>query len=269
MTALEVVGLTVQFGPKVLVEDVSLNVEPGEWLTVIGPNGAGKSTLLNAVAGLVPFRGELRFYGEQLAAMPRRSRARKVALVAQNPVVPPGMTVYDYVLLGRTPHIPVLGRESASDLAVVEDICERLELVELANRQLETLSGGERQRVFLARALAQLAGAERAVLLLDEPTTALDVGHQQDVMDLVDELRSDVGLSVMSTMHDLLIAGEYADRLLMLADGVRVAMGKPSQVLTAELLLQHYRATVEVVDTSSGPVAVPVRRERSTRSSDR
>jgi iron complex transport system ATP-binding protein len=143
-----------------------------------------------------------------------------MATVPQNPAVPPGMAVRDYVLLGRTPYIRTLGRESTADLAAVDAVLDRLDLTRLAHRRLETLSGGERQRAFLARALAQGA----TLLLLDEPTAALDIGHQQEVLDLVDELRRGSGITVLACMHDLSVAGEYADRLVLLV-AVRVVAG--------------------------------------------
>jgi iron complex transport system ATP-binding protein len=182
-----------------------------------------------------------------------------VATVPQNPVVPPGMAVLDYVLLGRTPYLRPLGRESKGDLDAVTAVLTRLDLTGFADRPLETLSGGERQRVFLARALAQGA----TVLLLDEPTSALDIGHQQEVLDLVDELRADHGLTVLATMHDLSIAGEYADRMVLLARGRVVAAGTPAAVLTEAALAEHYGARVRVVEGEQGPLIVPVRRPRS------
>ena len=263
MTALHVSDLSVELGGKPIVKSVSLAVEPGEWCTIIGPNGAGKSTMLNAIAGLLPSAGGISYRGRPFANISRRQRAREVAVVAQNPTVPPGMSVFDYVLLGRNPHVPPLGRESANDLEVAWDVCKRLSLVEFARRDLETLSGGERQRAFLARALTQLSGTEYGLLLLDEPTSALDIGHQQEVLDLVDDLRCDADLTVITSMHELSVAGEYADRLLLLVDGERVAYGPPSEVLTQELISRHYKARVNVVETPDGPVVVPVRRWRS------
>jgi iron complex transport system ATP-binding protein len=160
------------------------------------------------------------------------------------------------VLLGRTPYIPALATESPADLDAVDEVLTRLDLQRFAGRRLESLSGGERQRVFLARALAQ--GAR--LLLLDEPTSALDIGHQQDVLELVDKLRRDRGLTVLATMHDLSIAGEYAERMVLMADGTVVAAGTPREVLTQELLAQHYQARVRVIDGEQGPLVVPVRR---------
>jgi iron complex transport system ATP-binding protein len=256
MTAVVVEGLRVSLGGTEVLGGVDLTVAEGEWVTVIGPNGAGKSTLLRAVAGRLAHRGSVRILGTPSAALSRRALARRVAAVAQTPIVPPGMAVLDYVLLGRTPHISPLGRESAADLAVVAEALERLKLAAFAGRVLSTLSGGERQRAFLARALAQ----EAPVLLLDEPTSALDIGHQQDVLELVDELRRDRALTVLATMHDLSVAGEYADRLVLMAGGRVVAAGPPREVLTERLLADQYNARVRVVAGEHGPIVVPVRR---------
>jgi iron complex transport system ATP-binding protein len=253
--AIEARGLAVELGGTPVLRGVDLDVALGEWVTVIGPNGAGKSTMLRAVAGLLSVAGSVAFSGTPAARLRRRERARLIAMVAQNPIVPPGIAVLDYVLLGRTPYIRPLGRESAADLAAVDAALDRLDLTRFANRRMETLSGGERQRVFLARAFAQGA----TILLLDEPTTALDIGHQQEVLDLVDSLRRDHRLTVLATMHDLSLAGEYADRLVLLAGGRVVASGPPRQVLTEALLAEHYRARVRVVDTGDGPLVVPVR----------
>ena len=253
-------GLRVRLGRATVVDGVDLDVAEGEWVTIIGPNGAGKSTVLRAVGGLLPYAGSIALAGTGLDALSRRHRARTVATVAQNPVVPPAMLVYDYVLLGRTPYIAALGRESDSDLAVVDEVLAALDLEGFAGRRLDTLSGGERQRAFLARALAQ--GGR--ILLLDEPTSALDIGHQQEVLDLVDRLRAERGLTVLATMHDLSAAGEYADRLVLLAGGRIVARGTAREVLTEDLLAEHYRVRVKVIDGEQGPLVVPVRRSPST-----
>jgi iron complex transport system ATP-binding protein len=253
--SLELRDVGVDLDGHEIVRGVSIAVGSGEWVTVIGPNGAGKSTLLRAIGGLTRSRGAIELSGRPAASLGRRERARLVAMVPQDPVVPPGMIVVDYVLLGRTPYMSPLGRESAADIAAVDAVLDRLDLHGFAGRRLESLSGGERQRVFLARALAQGAG----LLLLDEPTTALDIGHQQEVLDLVDELRRDHGLTVLATMHDLSIAGEYADRMVLLAGGRVVASGTPREVLTEPLLAEHYRARVRVVDGDHGPLVVPVR----------
>ena len=248
-------GLRVELGGGVILHGVDLAVEEGEWVAVIGPNGAGKSTLLNAVTGVVPATGVASLSGHDVRRMRHRERARVVAMVAQSPVVPPGVTVLDYVLLGRTPYIPRFGRESAADLDVVREVLDRLELRHFAGRVLPTLSGGELQRVFLARALAQ----ETRLLLLDEPTSALDIGHQQEVLDLVDTLRRDRELTVLMTMHDLSIAGAYADRVVLLAGGRVVASGTPREVITESMIATHYQARVRVVEAEGGPLVVPIR----------
>jgi iron complex transport system ATP-binding protein len=252
---LDISALRVTLGKAEILHGMDLAVGGGEWVTVIGPNGAGKSTLLRAVGGSLPYAGSIAIAGTQTSALPRRKRAQLVATVAQHPVVPPGMRVLDYVLLGRTPYIAPLGRESEKDVSIARQRLAELDLIGFADRELETLSGGERQRAFLARALAQ----DAPLLLLDEPTTALDIGHQQEVLELVDGLRREHGLTVFATMHDLSVAGEYADRLVLLASGWVVAEGAPEDVLTEELLHEHYRARVRVIKGEHGPVVVPIR----------
>jgi iron complex transport system ATP-binding protein len=252
---LAISGLRVTLGRAEILHGIELAVGGGEWVTVIGPNGAGKSTLLRAVGGSLPHLGSICIGGTETSALPRRKRAQLVAAVAQHPVVPPGMRVLDYVLLGRTPYIAPLGRESARDISIAQQRLAELDLAGFAGRELETLSGGERQRAFLARALAQ----DAPLLLLDEPTSALDIGHQQEVLELVDALRREHGLTVLATMHDLSAAGEYADRLLLLASGHVVAAGTPAEVLTEKILHEHYRARVRVIAGEHGPVVVPIR----------
>jgi iron complex transport system ATP-binding protein len=254
-TAVRVRGVRVELDRTEIIAGIGLEVAAGSWVTIIGPNGAGKSTLLRAIGGLVRYTGEVELFGTALERLRRRERARLVATVPQDPVVPPGMSVLDYALLGRTPYIRPLASESATDLDVVADVLDLLDLGRFAGRRLESLSGGERQRVFLARALAQ--GAK--LLLLDEPTTALDIGHQQDVLELVDRMRHERGLTVLSTMHDLSVAGEYAEQMVLLAAGGIVASGTPREVLTEELLGRHYKARVRVVEGGQGPLVVPVR----------
>lgn len=253
--ALDVEGLRVRLGGREILRAVTFDVPSGSWVCAIGPNGAGKTTLLHAVAGLVPFEGRVGLWGRQLGLYPRRERARLVALVPQQPVIPDGVTVEDYVLLGRTPHLGVLGTERRADLTAVEGALGRLELLWAAERRLDTLSGGELQRVVLARALAQ----EAPLLLLDEPTTGLDLGHQIRVLELVDELRREHGLTVLSTMHDLTLAGRFADRFALLSRGRLVSRGSRSEVLDAAVIAEHFGASVRVIgDGDIGWAVVPV-----------
>jgi len=256
VSAVTVDGLTVSLGGTEILHGISTSVERGEWVAVIGPNGAGKTTMLRAVASLVDFAGRIELLGDDLHHLARGERARRVAFVAQTPTMPAEMSVLEYVLLGRTPYIGYLATERRSDHDAAEAAIARLELTGFARRRLSSLSGGERQRVVLARALAQ----DAPLLLLDEPTTALDVGRQQQALEIVDELRATEGLTVLSAMHDLTLAGQYADRLLLLDHGRLVADGSAGAVLTRALISQHYRAEVRVVgDAESGLVVVPVR----------
>jgi iron complex transport system ATP-binding protein len=252
---LDVEGLGVRLGGREILRDVTFDVAAGSWVCVIGPNGAGKTTLLHAVAGLVPFAGRVGLWGRELGEYPRRERARLVALVPQQPVIPEGVMVEDYVLLGRTPHLGVLGAERRSDLVAVEQALDRLELIWAKGRRLETLSGGELQRVVLARALAQ----EAPLLLLDEPTTGLDLGHQIRALELVDGLRREHGLTVLSTMHDLTMAGRFADRFALLSQGRLVSKGHRADVLDAAVILEHFGASVRVIgDGDIGWAVVPI-----------
>lgn len=248
--------VAVRLGRRSIVHGVSTTVDAGGWLTVVGANGAGKSTLLRAVAGLVRHGGRVEVGGVTLAGLAPRQRARHLALVAQTPVLPPTMTVASYVLLGRLAHLGPFARERQRDLDIVTAVLRRLDAVALADRRLATLSGGEAQRIAIARALAQ----EAPVLLLDEPTSSLDIGHQLEVLDLVDELRRERGLTVVATMHDLTLAAQYADRLLLLAEGAEAASGPPDAVLTEANLTRYYRAAVRVVRDGDSVVVVPTRR---------
>ena len=251
----EVVGLSANYGRTRVLESIRLTVEPRRCLAGIGPNGSGKSTLLRSVLGLHPHQGQVRIDGVPTTGMPRRERARCLAYAPQTPVLPEGVTTRDYVTLGRTPHRPLLAAPRGVDRQVVADVMDRLELGRLAERPLATLSGGEQQRAVLARSLAQ----QPRVLLLDEPTAALDLGHAQQVLDLVDRLRRQDGLTVVSTLHDLTLAGQYADRLALLSEGRVVAEGSPAEVLTAQALRTHYGARAEVVHGPSGLAVLPVR----------
>lgn len=229
-------GVSVNYGSHVALSGVDLIIETGEWLGLIGPNGAGKSTLLRSIAGLATQGGSI--------SMPdgRTPAATDLALVPQSPLLPDGMSVAEYVLLGRTAHLGWLARESRSDHQVVTDVLRRLDLERFARRTVTSLSGGEAQRVVVARALAQ----QTPILLLDEPTSALDVGHQASVLELVDELRREDGLTVVAAMHDLTTAARFADRLALLHDGALVADGSPDEVLEAGLLSEVYNTPLSV-----------------------
>ncbi|MFL6123414.1 ABC transporter ATP-binding protein [Actinophytocola sp.] len=252
MTALTLAHVNARYGSRVVAADVSADVERGGWLAIIGPNGAGKSSLLKAIVGVISHDGTILLDGAPAASLSHRERARAVAYAPQTPQLPDRLTVTDYALLGRTPHLSPLARERRSDLAVVSTVLGRLDLGALADRALRTLSGGERQRAVLARVLAQ----QSSLLLLDEPTTGLDIGHAQALLDLVDRLRHEEGATVVSTLHDLTLSAQYATQLLLLDNGKVVAAGTPAEVLTRETIERHYAATVEILHTTTGALVV-------------
>jgi cobalamin transport system ATP-binding protein len=256
MTSLALDSVCVKLDGTPIVHGVSTELTKGEWVALIGPNGAGKTTLLRAVAGLAPHSGSIRIDGDSADLLGRRDVARRLALVPQSPILPGEMTVAEYVLLGRTPYVGYFGAEGRSDFEAADRALARLDLASLAHRRLGSLSGGERQRAVLARAFAQ----EAPLLLLDEPTSALDVGRQQQALELVDSLRREEGLTVLSAMHELTLAGEYADRLLLMDEGRLVAGGSAREVLTEALIAEHYGARVKVVaDEGLGVAVIPAR----------
>jgi iron complex transport system ATP-binding protein len=255
MSAIRLRGVTVELGGRPVVDRVDADVADGEWVALIGPNGAGKTTLLRALARLVPFAGEIELDGRPLAELGRGELARLVAVVPQEPSTPPWMTVAEYVLLGRTPHLGPLAKEGARDRDAAARALVRLDLLAFVERRLGTLSGGEKQRVVVARALAQ----EAAIVLLDEPTAALDIGHQQQALDLLDGLRAESGLTLVAAMHDLTLAAQYADRMVLLDGGRVVADGTPADVLTAPVIARHYGAAIDVVPVGDRIAIVPRR----------
>jgi iron complex transport system ATP-binding protein len=257
MTAIALESVSVSLGGRRVVENVDLAVEHGEWVALIGPNGAGKTTLLRAIARLVRYEGSIRLDDRPAAQMPRTELSRLLAVVPQEPTTPPWLTVAEYVLLGRTPHLGPLAKEGRRDREAAARALARLDLLEYQSRRLGTLSGGERQRAVVARALAQ----EAVVVLLDEPTAALDIGHQQQALDLLDALRGETGLTLVAAMHDLTLAAQYADRMVLLDGGRLVADGPPADVLTESAIAQHYDASIHVIAVD-GRIAIVPRRGR-------
>jgi iron complex transport system ATP-binding protein len=252
---IELRDVSVKLGANRVIGSLSASVESGEWVGLLGPNGAGKTTLLRAIAGLVSYSGSIAVEGRSIAASSRREVAKLIALVPQKPETPPELTVAEYVLLGRTPHIAYLATEGREDRLAAESAMRRLGMRAFAERPLGSLSGGELQRAVLARALAQQA----PVLLLDEPTSALDLGRQQQALELVDELRCDHRLTVVSAMHDVSLAGQYADRLLLLDAGEVVADGAAVDVLSEERISALYGASVRIVRENGSVFVLPRR----------
>jgi len=258
MSEIELTGVSVALGGRDVVREIDATVEKGDWVGLIGPNGAGKTTILRAVCGLVGYRGSVAVQGDEVSDLPRRELGRRIALVPQVPSTPVWMTVGEYVLLGRTPHLGALARESESDRVIVTWALQRLDLLPYAERPLGTLSGGERQRAVVARALAQ----EASIVILDEPTTALDIGHQQQALELLEDLRAEEQLTLVAAMHDLTLAAQYVDRMVLVRDGRIVADGTPADVLTEEGITEHYDASIRVLEVDGRVAVVPTRRVR-------
>ncbi len=250
----------VRLGQATVLDDVSIGISAGEWIAIVGPNGAGKTTLLSVMAGLLGSSGTVSIDGHNLARLSPRQRARMLAYVPQQPEVPPGMSVNSYVLLSRTPHLSPLGVEGPRDFAIVEEVLDQLDLIGLGHRNLESLSGGELQRCHLARALAQ----STPIVFLDEPTASLDLGHQQQALDLIERLRRERQITVVMTMHDLTLAAQYSDRIALLSDGRVVAEGSPSQVLESNHLSTLYRARVKVLKVEDDIVVVPISNKKKS-----
>jgi iron complex transport system ATP-binding protein len=248
--------LSVSYGPRRVLHDVSLTVESGEALALIGPNGSGKSTLVRAASGVIPVQGgSVHADGLDLLAAPSMQRARMLAVVPQAVSLPPAFTVMETVLLGRTPYLNFLGHASEVDEGVARQALERVDALDLQERQIGELSGGEQQRVLLARALAQ----STPILLLDEPTSHLDLHHQVALLELVRLLAREDGLAVLITLHDLNLAARYADRVALLVEGQVTAQGTPEQVLEAGLISQAYHLPVTVIPNplDGSPLVLP------------
>ncbi|HEY8491423.1 MAG TPA: heme ABC transporter ATP-binding protein [Dehalococcoidia bacterium] len=250
-------GLRAGYGGREVLRGLDLSLSPGEVLGVVGPNGSGKSTLVRVLSGVLrPRAGTVLLMGRDLRAFSARELARTVAVVPQAASLPEGFTALQIVLMGRTPYLGLLASEGPEDLAAARRAMEQTDVLRLADRPVQRLSGGERQRVVAARALAQ----EAPVLLLDEPTAHLDVGHQTALFDLVHRLARERRLAVLAVVHDLTLAGQYCDRLLLLKDGRALAGGPPEQVLTPERVTEAYGVAVSVVQhpVTGRPVVLPV-----------
>jgi iron complex transport system ATP-binding protein len=243
MNLLSAAQLDFAYGVVPVLRGVDLNLSKGDFVALIGPNGSGKTTLLKTLAGiLAPRTGRVAWEGRDLRALPRRDIARRIALVPQELSLPYAFSVEEMVALGRTPYVRAFLGETRADRDAIARALEQTETRSLAGRFFSDLSGGERQRVVIAMALAQ----EPQVLLLDEPTVHLDINHQIEILDLIQRLNRERGLSVLATMHDLNLAALYFDRLVLLNGGRIVAEGSPREVLTAETIARVFDARVAV-----------------------
>src|SRR4051812_44920415 len=236
MTNLTIEHLSAAYNRTVVLRDISLAAQAGQVLGLIGPNGAGKSTLLRAISGtLAPTKGSIRLGATDLARLPAAERARLAAVVPQGAHLPEGFSVAEVVLMGRAPHLPRFGGESARDREIARQAMLRTTTWALAERWIGELSGGERQRVLIARALAQ----QPRLLLLDEATAHLDLKHQTATLDIARRLARS-GLTVIAALHDLNLAALYADRLALLREGALLICNTPERVLTPTWLRQAY-----------------------------
>ena len=252
-------AVSYRYDDRNVVDSVSLAVEPGQFIGLLGPNGAGKSTLLRLAAGLAhPHAGRVTYAGRDLRTLKQGDVARQVALLPQTGVLPPSFTGWEVALMGRTPHLGWFASEGPRDISVARQALEQADALSYADRRTHELSGGERQRLLLARALAQ----EPAVLLLDEPTTHLDLAHQVALLDLLSRLARQQELGVLAVFHDLNLAATYADHLVLLVDGRTRATGTPAEVVQpavlwsvfgVDLIVQEHPTTGRPVVLLSGP----------------
>lgn len=253
-------NISVRIKDKMLIEDISILIEPGQLVVIIGPNGAGKSTLMRALAGdIKPQCGEVRMGNRLLTNWSTREVARVRAVLPQNSTLTFPFTVLQVVLMGRNPHIK--GIESVQDYAIVRKALETAQIDHLENRIYTSLSGGERQRVQLARVISQIweTGAGQRYLLLDEPTNSLDLTHQHATLDLARKF-AEQGVAVLAVLHDLNLAAQYADKIVLLHRGKHVITGTPTQVLTMEIIESVFDIPVMITDHPhlSCPLIIPI-----------
>ncbi|MBS9373063.1 ABC transporter ATP-binding protein [Rhodococcus sp. B50] len=252
-------NLELGYGNRTVVENLDLTVPPGRITCIVGANACGKSTLLRSMSRLLsPRGGHVLLDGKDVHRLPAKKLARTLGLLPQSPIAPEGIVVADLVGRGRHPHQRVLSRWSREDDAAVADALAATHTTELAERSVDELSGGQRQRVWIAMVLAQ----QTDLLLLDEPTTFLDVSHQVEVLDLLTDLNRDRGTTIVMVLHDLNLAARYADHLVAMAGGSIYASGDPSEVLTGETVRAVFGLDSRVIsDPVSGkPLVLPVGR---------
>jgi iron complex transport system ATP-binding protein len=241
---LKIENLSVFYGDREVLKDIALEVKSGEVVALIGPNGAGKSTLIRAVSGVIPIRnGQIRVNGTNLTTLAPIQRARHIAVVPQAVSLPPAFTVWETVLLGRTPYLNFLGQTSSKDEDLTRQCLEQVDMIHLAESRMNEISGGEQQRVLLARALAQ----DTPILLMDEPTAHLDLRHQLDLLKLITRQAREKNLTVLVALHDLNLASLFSDRIAIIEDGRLCMAGSPKETLTTEILRSVYKVPVHVV----------------------
>lgn len=258
VTKLTGAGLVVGYGDRVVIEGVDVSIPEGSFTVIVGPNACGKSTLRKALARLIPASaGQVTLDGKAIHELPSKELARRLGLLPQSSLAPDGITVQDLVSRGRFPHQSLLSRWSREDERVVAEAMAATGVTDLRGRLLDELSGGQRQRVWVSMVLAQ----ETPMLLLDEPTTFLDMAHQVELLDLIERLRGE-GKTVVAVLHEINLAARYASHLIAMRDGRIVAEGSPSEVVTEELVGRVFDLPCRVIlDPDTGtPVVLPRRR---------
>lgn len=255
---MHVENLTLGYGTdEAVVSGLTLEVPAGRMTAVVGPNGSGKSTLLRGMSRLlIPRSGQVLLDGKDIHKLPPRELARQLGVLPQGPVTPDGITAAELVSRGRHPHRGLFARLSSEDQHAIDEALDAVELTELRDRPVDQLSGGQRQRVWIAMVLAQ--GTPH--LLLDEPTTYLDLAHAVDVMNVVHAAAHTSGRTVVAVLHDLTLAAQYADHLVVMGDGRIAAQGRPVDVLSEQLLAEVFGLQAKVVEVGGAPVVVPDRR---------
>ncbi|MFI1830459.1 ABC transporter ATP-binding protein [Streptomyces sp. NPDC020412] len=263
MQRLTAESVTLGYDRRVIAEELSVAIPDRSFTVIVGPNACGKSTLLRALSRMLkPERGQVLLDGQAIHSMPAKKVARILGLLPQTSIAPDGITVADLVARGRYPHQSLLRQWSPDDERIVRESMAATGVGELAERFVDELSGGQRQRVWIAMALAQ----QTPLLLLDEPTTFLDIQHQLEVLDLCADLHETQGRTLVAVLHDLNQAARYATHLIALRDGRVVAEGAPGDVVTAELVEEVFGVRSQVIeDPESGtPLVVPAARRRTT-----
>ncbi len=239
MIELEIENLGLAYGKNVVMRDLTFRVSPGEMVGLIGPNGSGKSTIIKAMSRVIrPQSGKILLDGRNITGIRRTELARMIGVVPQMPLLPGSFTVFEIVLMGRNPHLGLFRHESARDMEITWDAMGRTATRSLSERQIGELSGGEIQRIVIARVLAQ----EPKSILLDEPTSNLDINHQVEILDLIKNLCREDNLMVVITLHDLNLAAQYCDRLILINNGTVHAQGAPSEVINTENIEEVYGA---------------------------
>ncbi|MFC1988132.1 ABC transporter ATP-binding protein [Chloroflexota bacterium] len=237
MIKLEVQNLTLAYGRHMVVSDLTFRVMPGEMVGLIGPNGCGKSTIIKALSRVVPpSSGQIFLDGKDISQVSRGDLARLLGVVPQMPILPNAFTAFEIVLMGRNPHLGLLQYEGARDMAITWQAMERTATQSLAERRIDELSGGEIQRVVIARVLTQ----EPKSILLDEPTSNLDISHQIEILDLIKNLCRENNLAVVIALHDLNLAPQYCNRLILINNGRVHVQGTPVEVITPENIKEVY-----------------------------